>query len=97
MGKEGEGDAYMYNYFLCILIAGSGANTDFTARSETLTFNFEGSADFDCIDISITNDFVFENNERFFVQLTTDDPDVTLDPSVAEVIIIDNDGTCVFW
>lgn len=47
-----------------------------------------------CTNISIVNDTTLENDERFFVQLTTTDVDIDLAPSVAEVIISDDDGEC---
>ncbi len=45
-----------------------------------------------CIDIIIVNDSALENDERFFVQLITADDSVDLTPSIAEVIISDDDG-----
>ena len=77
---------------LCVrtLPAGSGANTDFTASSVTLTF--DPSSNLECIDIPVTNDDDIENDERFLVGLMTDDPDVTLDPRDGDVLIVDDDG-----
>ena len=75
---------------VCTLHAGSGANTDFTASSVTLTF--DPSSNLECIDIPVTNDDDIENDESFLVGLMTDDPDVTLDPRDGDVLIVDDDG-----
>ena len=51
-----------------------------------------------CTNITIVDDNVAELTERFFVKLNrTDglDERITLDPDVAEVEIIDNDGECM--
>lgn len=45
-----------------------------------------------CISITIVNDTALENDEQFFILLTTNDEDVDFNPSVAEVIISDDDG-----
>ncbi len=45
-----------------------------------------------CTSVDIINDNVVETDERFLVQLATNDESVDLDPSAAEVIISDDDG-----
>ena len=48
-----------------------------------------------CVNISIENDGVLEGNEVFFVELSTNDPQVNLSFPSASVIILDNDGNLV--
>ena len=45
-----------------------------------------------CIDITITDDDVFELNENFTVTLTVNTASVMEDMTMAEVTITDNDG-----
>ena len=45
-----------------------------------------------CVPISILDDTIFEQNEVFSLILETDSPVVVVDPDVATVTIIDNDG-----
>ena len=53
------------------------------------------SAETLCVNISIENDAVLEENEVFIVELSTNDPEVNLSPSSASVTILDNDGNLV--
>lgn len=45
-----------------------------------------------CITLTIINDTILENDERFFVLLSSSDPDVNLTPAKAVVVISDDDG-----
>ena len=47
-----------------------------------------------CINVSITDDAELENDEVFFINISTSDPAVSLSSSSAVVIISDNDGVC---
>ena len=47
-------------------------------------------------EISIIDDLVLEDNETFSVLLSTEDPDVLLDPASATVTIVDNDGEIAY-
>ena len=48
-----------------------------------------------CIDINVTNDPILEAAEIFTVELSTTDPNVTLSPRSAMVIIARNDGRLI--
>ena len=50
-----------------------------------------------CVNITITDDEVLENLELFSVTLRRNglDPRISLDPTVAEIQITDNDGMSV--
>ena len=67
---------------------------DFTPISPGTQLVFT-SAETLCVNISIENDAVLEENEVFFVELSTNDPQVNLSPSSASVTILDNDGKYV--
>ena len=47
-----------------------------------------------CINVSITDDSVFEESETFTVTVTTASPQVTLGNNHTTVIIMDNEGPC---
>lgn len=65
---------------------------DFTPISQLqLVFRPNSSLE-QCVDISIANDDILEGSEILFVELTTSDPDLILDPAIATVSIMDNDG-----
>ena len=48
-----------------------------------------------CINVTILSDRIVEDDENFFLQLSTDDDQVRLYPEEAEVIIHDNDSECI--
>ena len=48
-----------------------------------------------CIDVPIIGDAILENNETFFILLSTLDSDVSLSPNSSSVVIIDNDGRLI--
>ena len=68
---------------------------DYTAISEVLTFS--GTVLRKCANISITSDELYEEDENFFVTLTTSDSDVTLNPVDGEITIIDDDGRMIMY
>ena len=72
---------------MCDIISGG---EDYVLTSVTLTFN--GTNTKACTDIPITPDDDYEENETFFVSLTTPDSNVTLNPDRGAVTIIDDDG-----
>ena len=45
-----------------------------------------------CFNVTVNDDDVLENEERFTLDLDTDDPMVILSPEQAEVIITDTDS-----
>ena len=68
---------------------------DYTAITEVLTFS--GTVLRECANILITSDEIYEEDENFFVTLTTSDSDVTLNPADGEVTIIDDDGRMIMY
>jgi hypothetical protein len=70
------------------------AGSDFTAVEEELTFSMD--SDRSCVDVFLLDDDVLEDPESFFLDLTTDDPMVMLNPDRAEVIVNDTSRKCVF-
>ena len=77
-----------------VLFAGAGAigagAGDYVTAVVDLSFGPTSLED--CTDISIINDVVFEQDEVFTVQLSTDDEQIMLSPRSASVTIQDNDG-----
>ena len=73
--------------YMCDTISGG---EDYVLTSVTLTFN--GTSTKACTDIPITPDDDYEENETFFVSLTTADSNVTLNPDRGALTIIDDDG-----
>ena len=74
---------------------GSAENgSDYTAVSSPLTFPATTSSDdvMQCINVSITDDSVFEEPETFTVTVTTITPRVTLGNASTTVTIGDNEG-----
>lgn len=46
-----------------------------------------------CLNVSVAEDSLVEENERFQLQLTTDDTAIVLvEPFIAEIMIINSDG-----
>jgi len=62
---------------------------DFTGGSFSRSLNTSSSG---CIVISITNDGTVEGDESFTVGVSTTDTAVSISPSIATVVIVDNDG-----
>ena len=70
---------------------------DYGALSTTVMFGACQTQE--CVDITIEDDVVLENVESFFVNLSRSpglDSRITLNPTRAEVQIIDNEGYCVY-
>ena len=70
--------------------------SDYTAVSSPLTFPATTSTDdvMRCINVSITDDSVFEESETFTVTVTTTNPRVSLGNDYTTVNITDNEGQC---
>ena len=68
--------------------------SDYTAVSSLLTFPATTSTGdvMRCINVSITDDSVFEESETFTVTVTTTSPRVTLGNNDTTVTITDNEG-----
>ena len=49
----------------------------------------------ECVNLSILPDGVVEGNETLPILLATFSPDVTISPSSATILIIDNDGMLI--
>ena len=85
----------MYVYIrVLIFLAGP---SDYTGLSQQVTF--DTCEDRSCVFIPILEDAVLELNETFTVNLdrTADlHPRIMLDPVQEEILIIDNDGECVY-
>ena len=74
---------------------GSAENgSDYTAVSSPLIFPATTSTDnvMQCINVSITDDLVFEGPETFTVTVTTTSSQVTLGNDNTTVTITDNEG-----
>jgi hypothetical protein len=65
---------------------------DFTALDVAITFNAANTRM--CFNISIENDNIYEDQEKFFVSLASDSTLVIIDPQrqTAEATINDTDG-----
>ena len=69
---------------------------DFTGISRTLTFP-AGGDDVIQVQVPIINDTIAEGREEFFANLDNVDPnDVNLGEDTATIMIINNDGVCVW-
>jgi len=68
------------------------AGSDYSERMATVTFA-DGDADPKVITISISNDCVVENQEDFFVNLSSDNADAVGSPSRIQIIVGDS-GDC---
>ena len=64
-------------------------NTDFIGVNTTLSFDFTTSQT--CVRVDILEDIVFERNETFQLQLSSDDQVVILPDHEVIVTITDND------
>jgi hypothetical protein len=49
-----------------------------------------------CVDIAVVDDAILESSEFFNIILSSSDPDVDIENSMASIVIIDNDGIPVF-
>ena len=70
-------------------------NNDFTPINNQDVGPFSNMTRRQCFGVGITNDMIREDNENFFIDLTTRPgemlPRVTINPAVAEVTINDDD------
>ena len=66
------------------------ANSDYNLTDVQLTFQ-RGSVQ-QCNSITIFSDVVLENFEEFFVQLNTEDPNISIGQGSVTVSILDNNG-----
>ena len=57
-----------------------------------LDLTFDADTDRVCFDVEVFADDIFEGPEDFFARLTTDNPDVDLDPDEATITIVDEGG-----
>lgn len=69
---------------------------DFSALSSTSLF-FSGASGVECLNISILDDSIVEQNETFSVLLTASNSAVEISPSSATVTIIDDDTVTIGW
>ena len=62
-----------------------------------MELTFSAGTTRNCLDIPIEDDDILEGTENLFANLTTLDPDVILEPNVAEILVFEDptDGMCV--
>ena len=78
-----------------IAILHTAAPDDYSALQNLLTFT--PGVNVSCTTVvPIIDDAVLEDNQTFSIVLSTEDPDVLLDPASAIVTIIDNDGEIAY-
>ena len=72
------------------------ASQDYNSLNVELSFNPANDQQLLCMNIVTIDDGTLEGNEDFFVDITTSAPQVSVNPSRATVIIVDNDpqGMC---
>ncbi len=72
------------------------ASSDFVSTLSSATVILSGASPQVTITFPVMDDLIFEFNENLFGQLSFaaggGHPRVTIDPGIAEVIIVDNDG-----
>lgn len=64
---------------------------DYTPATGNLTFE-AGVLEPQCADVGIVNDTILENQEIFFVVISTSDSGVMVATNMTTVFILDNDG-----
>ena len=74
----------MYSYLI------TAVNRDYEAVSQSLTFSATTSRV--CFDTVTVDDDLLEDNETYRLTLTSDEPGLTLDPDMAVVTIVNDDG-----
>ena len=79
------------NYSLSTSPGTALAGADFTTYTQQLTFS-SGNADPQLVRIPLVDNSHVENDEQFFVSLSTTDPDVNIVNNSATVTIADDDG-----
>ena len=85
----------VYNLYNCIhptcLFPPLTAGLDYASVAD-IELIFNADNDRVCIALEILGDDIFEGEEEFFARLTTDNPDVTLDPDTTTITIEDVGG-----
>ena len=85
-------------------VTGGADYIEFLEVVTTLEFLFSGNRrrrraalgdEMQCVPVSVIGDERVENDEDFFLTLTTDDPDIILLPDEARVIIKNDDGMLI--
>ena len=76
--------------------ASSSAPADYIAPGVSITLRFTPAESTQSVTVQILDDDITELSETFFGLLFTTDSAVYLDPSTANVEIVDNDGELVF-
>ena len=77
-----------------LITVSSSESEDFTRLSQTLTFS-SSSPELQCVGVATTNDSLPELPEEFTVVLesvTQPDPQISVEPSLIEVLITNDDG-----
>lgn len=76
------------------LVSPSTAGRDYSENTPNQMFPPANSSQQLCVAILLEQDIAVENNETFSIQLTTEDPQVTVSPeaSTSIVTILDDDG-----
>ena len=69
------------------------ASSDYDSLSSAVIFaSGSNDRDSECVNVTITEDSVFETNETFTLTLTTLDPNVMLGNNVTTITVVDTDG-----
>ena len=68
--------------------------TDFLLLNDSteIVFQSEFTNSTQCVDIEIVDDVIHESSEFFNIILSSSDPDVVTENSMASIVIIDDDG-----
>ena len=76
------------------LVSPSTAGRDYSANTTNQMFPPANSSQQLCVAIRLQQDIAVENNETLSIQLTTEDPQVTVSPeaNTSIVTILDDDG-----
>lgn len=76
------------------LVSPSTAGRDYSENTPNQMFPPANSSQQLCVAILLEQDIAVENNETFSIQLTTEDPQVTVSPkaNTSIVTILDDDG-----
>ena len=76
----------------CSLLVFRTDDTDFKDLDQAIYFDMPGRQ---CVNISIAEDGILENNEEFLVILTSDDPAVKIHEQFAPVTIVDSESMLI--
>ena len=84
------------DFILYIILLQYTANSDYTEiLAQTLPFDVLSNREV-CVDVTISNDVIFEENEEFQLTLSQSSPPpmfppVTINPALSTVMILDDD------